>query len=211
MKEQAMPEFLGFLRNLTDASEFVASVQAADREAAAAALGGQYPESLYRLHTIYARRELGQILENLNRWPGVASTVQPPLEQMLSRVSGRYGSASGGLPQMPKADAGRVQAVAATPAEPQAQLAELQKLEELQAMALKLKIPGAQELASRLLAEARSAALPANQVMPMPAMTGAPASARGVAEASAPLPAMPTPAPSGGTSAIFMLKQLRGR
>jgi hypothetical protein len=207
MKEQAMPEFLGFLRNLTDASEFVASVQAADREAAAAALGGQYPESLYRLHTIYARRELGQILENLNRWPGVASTVQPPLEQMLSRVSGRYGSALGGLPPMPKADAGRVQAVAATPAEPQAQLAELQKLEELQAMALKLKIPGAQELASRLLAEARGAALPANQAMPM----GAPASARGVAEASAPLPAMPTPAPSGGTSAIFMLKQLRGR
>jgi hypothetical protein len=210
-----MPEFLGFLRNLTDASasgganagEFVAPVQAETREAAAAALVGQYPESFYRLHTVYARRELVQIMENLNRWPGVASTVQPPLEQLLSRVSGR----TGGLPPMPKADAGRVQAVAATPTEPQAQLAEIQKLEELQAMALKLKIPGAQELANRLLAEARGAALPANQAMPMGAPASAPPSARGVAEASAPLPAMPAAAQSGGTSAIFMLKQLRGR
>lgn len=200
-----MPEFLGFLRNLADSSEFVAPVQAETREAAAAALGGQYPENFYRLHTVYGRRELTQIMENLNRWPGVASTVQPPLEQLLSRVNGR----TGGLPPMPKADAGRVQAVVATPAEPQAQLAEIQKLEELQAMAVKLNIPGAQELATRLLAEARGAALPANQAMAiMPA--SAPASARGVAEGSAPLPAMPTPA-HNGTSAIFMLKQLRGR
>lgn len=207
-----MPEFLGFLRNLANESEFVAPVQAADRAAAAAALGEQYPESLYRLHTIYARRELEQILENLTRWPGVASTVQPPLEQMLSRVNGR----TGGLPPMPKADAGRVQAVVASPAATPVAMAatqadEIRKLEELQAMAVKLNIPGAQALAMKLLAEARGAALPVNQTMSMGAPDSAPASARGVSEASAPLPAMPAAAQSGGTSAIFMLKQLRGR
>ena len=202
-----MPEFLGFLRNLTDTSEFVAPVQAETREAAAAALVAQYPENFYRLHTVYGRGELAQIMENLKRWPGVASTVQPPLEQMLSRVNGRMG----GLPPMPKADAGRVQAVAPAAAAPvAAQTHDIEKLEELQAMAVKLNIPGAQELANRLLAEARGTALPANQAMAM-SSASAPASARGVAKASAPLPAMPAAAQSGGTSAIFMLKQLRGR
>ena len=74
-----MPIFLVFLKNTTDGAEFVAPVSAVDRRGALAAVAVRYPQSVYVSLTCYGEGELRRILDDAQRWPGVASTIQPPL------------------------------------------------------------------------------------------------------------------------------------
>ncbi len=89
--------YLGFLQNRTSKEEFVAPVQAEDAATARMELGLAYPESRYMVQTIYSRQELEHVLAGIDRWPGVASKVQPPLTTDLSKVTAR----TGGLPPLP--------------------------------------------------------------------------------------------------------------
>ncbi len=77
-------------------------------------------EPLYTILTCFERNELSDIISDAERWPGVPSEVQPPLEHLLRRVTGGIGK----LPPLPNrpqqqqpaeqarmATGGRVQAV----------------------------------------------------------------------------------------------------
>lgn len=89
--------YLGFMQNRQSKEEFVAPVRAEDVATARMALGQAYPESRYMVQTIYSRTELEHVLAGVDRWPGVASKVQPPLTTDLSKVTAR----TGGLPPLP--------------------------------------------------------------------------------------------------------------
>jgi hypothetical protein len=93
-----MATYLGFLKNLTNGEEFVAPVDTISRDKAESLLRETYPQGIYGLLTVYERREMENILTNIDRWPGVPSKVQPSLEQVLAKVSV---SRRGGLPPMP--------------------------------------------------------------------------------------------------------------
>ncbi|RYG61195.1 MAG: hypothetical protein EON60_04455 [Alphaproteobacteria bacterium] len=89
--------YLGFLQNRASKDEFVAPVQADDVATARMELARAYPESRYILQTIYSRSEIEHVLSGIDRWPGVASKVQPPLTTDLTKVTAR----TGGLPPLP--------------------------------------------------------------------------------------------------------------
>ncbi|RYG60555.1 MAG: hypothetical protein EON60_06765 [Alphaproteobacteria bacterium] len=89
--------YLGFLQNRASKDEFVAPVQADEVATARIELGRAYPESRYLLQTIYSRSEIEHVLSGIDRWPGVASKVQPPLTADLTKVTAR----TGGLPPLP--------------------------------------------------------------------------------------------------------------
>lgn len=98
IKGNAMTKtYLGFLQNRANKEEFVAPVQAEDVATARMELGLAYPESRYMVQTIYSRQELEHVLSGIDRWPGVASKVQPPLTTDLTKVTAR----TGGLPPLP--------------------------------------------------------------------------------------------------------------
>lgn len=129
-----MTTFLGFFKNNMTAEEFVAPVDAETRNDAEWVLIRQYPQGIYSLLTIYARTEVEKIMTNIDRWPGLASKVQPSIEQMMSRVS--VGTR---LPPMPN------QRVVETPAIDGARIERVRE-------AVKGAAPEVQELAARLLA-----------------------------------------------------------
>lgn len=89
--------FLGFLMNRQTKEEFVAPVAADDLAIAKMELMMAYPESRYVLQTIYSRKEIEHVLAGVDRWPGLASKVQPPLTTDLSKVTAQMG----GLPPLP--------------------------------------------------------------------------------------------------------------
>ncbi len=89
--------YLGFLQNRQSREEFVAPVEADDVATARMALAQAYPESRYMVQTVYSRQELEHVLAGVDRWPGVASKVQPPLTTDLTKVTAR----TGGLPPLP--------------------------------------------------------------------------------------------------------------
>lgn len=82
-----MVTFLGFFKNNMTGDEFVAPVDAESRNDAEWMLVRQYPSGVYSLLTIYARKEMEKILADVERWPGLASKVQPTVDQLLSRVT----------------------------------------------------------------------------------------------------------------------------
>lgn len=129
-----MATFLGFYKNNMTGDEFVAPVEAESRGDAEWMLARQYPAGVYSLLTIYARKEMEKILADLERWPGLASKVQPSMEQMMARV--RVGTK---LPPLPARSANEV-----APRVDGARIAQVQK-------AAKDVDPRAQELAMRLL------------------------------------------------------------
>lgn len=92
-----MPMFLGFLKNTVTHEEFVAPVEADARGTAEMALAAEYPSAVYKLLTVYERREIEHVLAGLARWPGLPSRVQPTMEQLMARV--KVGGRS--LPAMP--------------------------------------------------------------------------------------------------------------
>jgi|GEM_PF-3908388 len=91
-----MAVFLGFMLNRVTGEEFVAPCEAASREEAESLFSEEYPEPAYGCLTVYARADIEAILKGFARWPGVPSTVQPPLEELLARVR----ASDGGLPPL---------------------------------------------------------------------------------------------------------------
>lgn len=82
-----MDTYLVFLKNAVTREEFVAPVQAHDRDEAVMAAGVDYPAPAYASLTCYKMDEMARILADARRWPGVASTVQPTLETLLRTAS----------------------------------------------------------------------------------------------------------------------------
>ena len=95
-----------FMQNLVTQEEFVASIEAESVGAAKQASRATYPGHAYQVLTCYAEKELQTVLDNLHRWPGVPSKVQPTPEEMSEHVRVKVG----GLPPLRKATAGTVQA-----------------------------------------------------------------------------------------------------
>lgn len=89
--------FLGFFVNRETRDEFVAPVIAADTFAARMDLQKVYPESRYMLLTVYSRQELEQVLNGVDRWPGMPNKAKEPVRADLSKVTAR----TGGLPPLP--------------------------------------------------------------------------------------------------------------
>ncbi|MBI1308482.1 MAG: hypothetical protein GC129_01305 [Proteobacteria bacterium] len=82
-----MPTFLGFLKNTVTGEEFVAPVEAPERARAEAGLRDQYPAAAYAILTVYEQREMERVMDGVRRWPGLASKVQPKLEDLFANVS----------------------------------------------------------------------------------------------------------------------------
>ncbi len=107
-----MPMFLVFLKNATDGGEFVAPVAAADRKGAVAAVTARYPEPVYTQLTCYEESELRRILDDAQRWPGVASTVQPPLADVMRQKTDNRTAA---MARLSETRGGRMPVQASTP------------------------------------------------------------------------------------------------
>jgi hypothetical protein len=117
-----MAQFVGFMMNMISGEEFLAPVDAETREEAFMQLEMLYPGQGYTTLTLYPRSELNVSLSSLDRWPGLPSKVQQPLESLLSRVTAQ----KGGLPplkreatstsaRIPAVDGATVSAVKSTP------------------------------------------------------------------------------------------------
>lgn len=119
-----MALFLVFHRNVMTGDDFTTPVEAVSKDAAISSLSGRYPNPAYVYLTCFEKAALQGILEDADRWPGVASTPQPTLEQLLSRVTARVGK----LPPLPnrqpveqpavqvaQATGGRVENITPTP------------------------------------------------------------------------------------------------
>lgn len=193
-----MPIFLGFLLNTKTKQEFVAPTEAESRAEAEHNLTLQYPSPLYTLLTTYARGEMGKILADIDRWPGLPSKIQPTMEQLLQKVS-----VSRTLPPLhqPKAQ----------PAFDGARIEQVRQ-------AVRDSAPEVQALAARLLA-ATTAPQPLppvpeayrNSHVSQPVVPRAPVAAYGRAEAAEALPAAPVIAPKHAErpSLIAVLKAIR--
>lgn len=200
-----MPVFLGFFINTTTRDEFVAPVEANDRKHAEDQLHASYPAPAYSLLTTYERRELDNIMAGIDRWPGLPSKIQPPLDALLGRVR----VSNGTLPPLPTAKAAA-----------KADGAQITREQvDLVRQAVKGHVPEVQALAARLLAAQREDTLPAPTTLhsdSTPASEAPSAIAmlkqmRGgsVAVSSAHVPTAPQPT-AQPRSLIDVLKQMRG-
>lgn len=90
-----------FFKNNVTKDEFVLPVQADSREAALMLAVDTYPSPAYTALTAYSDKELREVLSGAERWPGVASKVQPSMESLMARV--RVGSGLPPLTQKPTA------------------------------------------------------------------------------------------------------------
>lgn len=193
--------FFGFMKNAVTGEEFVAPMEAEERVGAEVLLLRQYPAPAYALLTVYEKRELTRALEQVERWPGVPSKVQPPLEQLLSRVSVQRGK----LPPLPQ------QRVASAPVQAPASAAaafDSARIEQVR-NAVRGTSPEIQALAARLLAAGmgapvaeavRAAPVAQPQVQPQASRFG------GRMEAEAEVPAVAT---ANRPSLISVLKALK--
>lgn len=114
-----MAMFLVFLKNTTDNGDFVAPVAATTHRDAIAAAAARYPSPLYQTLTCYEDSELRRILDDAQRWPGVASTVQPPLADLMRQKQGAQATMAR-LAETRGRAAAPAQAMAQTPASPAA-------------------------------------------------------------------------------------------
>lgn len=92
-----MTLYLVFHRNAMTGEDFTTPVEAESPMQAQASLTARYPHPTYQYLTCFAKTELQSILNDAERWPGVASKPQPTLEQMMARVT----SGMGKLPPLP--------------------------------------------------------------------------------------------------------------
>jgi hypothetical protein len=88
--------YLVFLQNLKTGEEFVAPATAENQDNALLMIGDKYPPRLYKMQTVYTLDALERIVTDVKRWPGVASSVQPMVEQLQKRVV-----SGGALPPLP--------------------------------------------------------------------------------------------------------------
>jgi hypothetical protein len=79
--------YLVFIRNMHALEDFTVPAQATTSHEAQTSVMTRYPTPAYMVLTAFAAPELQTMLDDAARWPGVASTVQPPLEQLLQRVT----------------------------------------------------------------------------------------------------------------------------
>lgn len=79
--------YLVFVRNMHAVEDFSVPVQAQTAHEAQMSLLQRYPTPAYMVLTAFAVTDLQTMLDDAARWPGVASTVQPSLEQLLQRVT----------------------------------------------------------------------------------------------------------------------------
>lgn len=79
--------YLVFIRNMQSLQDFSVPAQATSAYAAQAIVMPRYPTPAYMVLSAFTTAELQTMLDDAARWPGVASTVQPPLEQLLQRVT----------------------------------------------------------------------------------------------------------------------------
>jgi hypothetical protein len=73
-----MPTYVVFMRNKATGEEFVAPIEApvnAHRKALTQ-MKKSYPADQFDIHTTYTFEELENVLDGLQRWPGVASRPQ---------------------------------------------------------------------------------------------------------------------------------------
>lgn len=92
-----MSQFLVFHRNTITGEDFTTPVEADSAYDAQQQLNGRYPQPAYLYLTCFEKTELQGILDDAERWPGVASKPQPTLEQLLQRVTAGVGR----LPPLP--------------------------------------------------------------------------------------------------------------
>lgn len=79
--------YLVFIRNMQSLQDFSVPAEAPTAAGAQATIAPRYPTPAYMVLAAFSTAELQAMLDDATRWPGVASTVQPPLEQLLARVS----------------------------------------------------------------------------------------------------------------------------
>ncbi|MCP5405712.1 MAG: hypothetical protein H6922_05780 [Pseudomonadaceae bacterium] len=92
-----MAVYMVFLRNMNNGEDFALPVDAESNEEAYMMAEQRHPQPLFAPLTCFSLRELSKMVDDARRWPGVASKVQPTMEQMLQRVNVRIGK----LPPMP--------------------------------------------------------------------------------------------------------------
>jgi len=89
-----MPVYLGFIANRANGDEFVAPVEAADREAARLRLGHDYPAPAFALLTVYSRAEMDHVLAGIDRWHQAPRPAPDPLAHVSVSL--------GALPPLPR-------------------------------------------------------------------------------------------------------------
>ena len=102
--------YLGFLMNRTTREEFVAPVNATSVDMARMELFAVYPDAHYALLTVYTKTEIEHVLAGVERWPGLPSKIQKPVEVKSAPVR----ISTGGLPPLPGQVTATVQKVDAT-------------------------------------------------------------------------------------------------
>lgn len=101
-----MPVYMVFMRNLASNEDFSVPLEAASEADALMMCGERHPHPMYAHLTTFTLDELHSMVEDARRWPGVASKVQPSVEEMLRRVNVRIGK----LPPLPHERAAAVSA-----------------------------------------------------------------------------------------------------
>lgn len=79
--------YLVFIRNMQSLQDFSVPATARNAYEAQTSVAPRYPTPAYMILAAFTTAELQAMLDDAARWPGVASTVQPSLEQLLTRVS----------------------------------------------------------------------------------------------------------------------------
>lgn len=79
--------YLVFIRNMQTLQDFSVPAQASNAYEAQARAMPRYPAPAYMALAAFTLKDLQTMLDDAARWPGVASTVQPPLEQLLANVT----------------------------------------------------------------------------------------------------------------------------
>lgn len=185
-----MTSYLVFVRNQATMQDFAVPAEAASVGEAVADAAGRYPGPVYHALTCFTAAELQSFIDDSVRWPGVASTVQPPLEDLLRKVT-----AGTKLPPMPKiarrVDLSADEVVVLPEAE-----AAISEATQARVQALRGAVPGVMEREARI---AQATALPPVSDRPKRRST----------DAAAPAPAA-APSFNNGRSVIDVLKALRG-
>lgn len=121
--------YLVFLQNLKTGEDFVAPATAENQSEAMLAVGEKYPPRLFKFQTCYTLPEIERIITDVKRWPGVASSLQQPLQQQLEkRLGAKLPPMPGQQPPAPQAPV--IEAIKAAEEEPAALEAHVDVIEE---------------------------------------------------------------------------------
>lgn len=92
-----MTVYMVFLRNMASNEDFAVPTEAESPQEALLACQQRHPHPLFSHLTTFPLDDVQRMVEDARRWPGVASTVQPSVDDMLKRVNVRIGK----LPPLP--------------------------------------------------------------------------------------------------------------